>query len=126
MDQALLVGPDLEIGEEAIALLDAAGITPVVALMAVLPEYGDWRLILSSPQLDQSRLLKAQNQVHSVLHGAIAYHRLPVILILPIKDHFIQDLRKRYGKMKDVAGMRLGCQQIGDRFIDSAYVYRVQ
>ncbi len=125
MDQATLVGPDIEIGREALAALDAAGIKPNVAMLAVLPEYGDWRLILSSPSLDQAHLLKAHEQVASVLRGQFVY-RLPVIMILPSKDPFIRELRRAFGKASDVSGMRLGGQMIGNRFLDSAYVYRVQ
>jgi hypothetical protein len=125
MDQATLVGPDIDVGRDAVAALDAAGIKPAVALLAVLPEYGDWRLILSAPSLDQSHLLKAHEQVASVLRGDIVY-RLPIIMILPTKDPFIRELRKIFGKAKSVAGMRLGGQTLGNRFIDNAYVYRIQ
>lgn len=125
MDQATLVGPDIDIGREAVAALDAAGIKPAVALLAVLPEYGDWRLILSAPSLDQSHLLKAHEKVASVLRGDFVF-RLPIVMILPTKDPFIRELRKIFGKAKSVTGMRLGGQTIGNRFIDNAYVYRIQ
>ena len=125
MDQATLVGPDVSVGLEALAILDAAKIKPVVALLAVLPEYGDWRLVLSSPSLDQNHQLKAYDKVAEALHGRFPY-RLPVIMILPTKDPFIRELRKIFGKTKDVKGMRLGGQTIGNRFIDNAYVYRIQ
>ena len=124
MDQATLVSPDIEIGQDAVAALDAAGIKTVVALLAVLPEYGDWRLLLAAPSLDQENLLKAQQQVHAVLRGDFVY-RLPIIMILPTKDPFIRELRKRFEKVKSVSGMRLGGQRIGNRFVDSAYVYRI-
>jgi len=32
----------------------------------------------------------------------------------------------RFGKAQDVTGMRHGGQKIGNRYIDNAYVYRVQ
>ncbi len=47
-------------------------------------------------------------------------------MILPTKDPFVREIRGIFGKAKDVEGMRLGGQTIGNRFIDSAYVYRVQ
>jgi hypothetical protein len=125
MDQATLVGPDIEIGRDALAALDAAGIKSTVALLAVFPEYGDWRLVLSSPALDQKHLLKAHEQVAAVLRGDFVY-RLPTIMILPTKDSFIRELRKIFGKTKSVTGMRLGGQTFGSRFIDNAYVYRIQ
>jgi hypothetical protein len=124
MDQATLVGPDVSVGLEALAVLDAAKIKPTVALLAVLPEYGDWRLILSSPSLDQNHQLKAYDKVAEALHGQFVY-KLPAIMILPLKDSFIRELRRIFGKTKAVTGMRLGGQKIGDRFIDNAYVYRI-
>jgi hypothetical protein len=125
MDQALLVGPDIEIGHDAVAALDAAGLKPVVAMMAVFPEYGDWRLVLSSPDLDQARSLKAHEQVAGVLRGDFI-PRLPTVMLFPTKDPFIRDLRKRYGKVKNITGLRLGGQTFGNRFLDAAYVYRIQ
>jgi hypothetical protein len=125
MDQATLVGPDIDTGRNALEILDAAKIKPVVALLAVLPEYGDWRLVLSAPSLDQKHLLRAHEKVAEALHGQFPY-RLPVVMILPTKDPFIREMRRLFGKAKDVTGMRLGGQKIGNRFIDAAYVYRVQ
>jgi hypothetical protein len=125
MDQATLVSPDIEIGFDALESLDAAGVQRIVALLAVLPEYGDWRLILSSPSLDQDHLLKAHQQVAKILRGRFV-ERLPMVMILPTKDPFIRELRKRFGKAEDVTGMRLGGQTIGNRFIDDAYVYQIR
>lgn len=125
MDQATLVGPDLQAGREALAALDAAGIKQIVALFAVLPEYGDWRLIISSPSLDQNHLLKAHDKVAEILKGQFPYTK-PILMILPTRDPFIRELRKIFGKGQDVTGMRLGGQMIGNRFVDNAYVYRIQ
>jgi hypothetical protein len=125
MDQATLVGPDIYAGSRALAALDDAEIRPNVALLMVTPEYGDWRLVLSSPSLDQTHQLKAYEKVSEILHGRFA-SALPPILVLPTKDPFIRELRRIFGKAKDVMGMRLGGQTIGKRFIDSAYVYRIQ
>jgi hypothetical protein len=125
MDQATLVSPDVTAGSQALAELDAAGVKSVAALLMVSPEYSDWRLVISSPSLDQSHQLKAYEKVAEILGGRFVY-RLPPILILPTKDPFIRELRRIFGKTKDVAGMRLGGQTIGNRFIDNAYVYRVQ
>ena len=124
MDQAILVSPDIEIGSRIVAALDEAGIKPVVAMMAALPDYEDWRLLLSSPAVDQTRLLKAHETVAKILHGKFS-KSLPLIIIYPTKDPFIRELRRMFGKSKSVTGMRIGGQKIGNRFVDSAYVYRI-
>ena len=125
MDQATLVGPDLSVGREIVSILDAAQLKQITALFVLFPEYSDWRLVLSSPSLDQNHSLKAGLKVHEILHGKFAYP-LPPLMVLPRKDPFIAGLRKLFGKAKDVTGMRLGGHTIGNRFIDDAYVYRVQ
>jgi len=125
MDQATLVGPDLSTGREIVSILDAAQIKRITALFVQFPEYSDWRLVLASPSLDNENSLKAGITVHEILHGKFD-HPLPPIMILPVKDSFIGELRKRFGKAKGVDGMRLGSQPIGKRFVDAAYVYRVQ
>jgi hypothetical protein len=125
MDQATLVGPDIYGGSQALAALDAAKVSPNVALLMVTPDYGDWRLVLSSSALDQVHQLKAYEKVSEILHGEFV-SALPPILLLPTKDPFIRELRRIFGKAKDVMGMRLGGQTIGNRFIDNAYVYRIK
>jgi len=125
MDQATLVSPEIDAGSKVISALDDADFKNLSALMAIFPEYGDWKLVLSSPSLDQNDRLKAYEQVFKVLHGKFQY-TLPEIMILPTKDPFIKELRKVFGKARDVTGMRLGGQKIGNRFLDNAYVYRIQ
>jgi hypothetical protein len=125
MDQATLVSPNVNAGREALAALDVAHLKPVVALLMVSSDYEDWRLTLASPALDQTHPLKAYEQVTEALQGRFVYS-LPPLLILPIKDPFIRELRRMFGKNKEIDGMRLGGQTIGNRFIANAYVYRVQ
>lgn len=127
MDQATLVGPDLSAGQEALAVLEAAGIKQIVALFAVLPEYEDWRLILSSPSLDQTHLLKAHDKVAEILQGQFVY-TLPIIMILPTKDPFIRDLRKSLGNVGAGSFIQrgrpiwFGGQTLGKRYVTDAFI----
>lgn len=125
MDQATLVSPDIDTGSKVISVLEDADFKNLSALLAVFPEYGDWKLVLSSPSLDQNDRLKAYEQVFNALQGRFQY-TLPEIMILPTKDPFIKELKRVFGKARDVTGMRLGGQKIGNRFLDNAYVYRIQ
>jgi len=125
MEQATLVNLDVNAGLKVLDTLDAAKLKVAVACWMLLPDYNDWRLVLSSPAFDQTHPLKAYEQVAEALHGHFTYTR-PPILILPTKDPLIRELRRIFGKNKDVAGMRLGGQMIGNRFISDAYVYRIQ
>jgi hypothetical protein len=125
MDQATLVNLDVDAGTKVLKALGDAKHKVAVALWMESSDYSDWRLVLSSPTFDQTHPLKAYQQVAEALHGRFAHMR-PPILILPTKDPFIRELRKLFGKTKDVQGMRLGGQMIGNRFIDDAYLYQVQ
>jgi hypothetical protein len=97
-----------------------------VALWACLSEYGDWRLIVASRQLDLLDLRAAYGVLNDLMNDAgITPARAPAVMILPMNDPFIRDLRRYFGKTKNVEGMRLGGQIFGDRFIEDAYVYRI-
>ncbi len=96
------------------------------ALWAFLPEYEDWRLIVSARQLD----LPDSRDAYGLLHRSLAPagfvpRNTPPIMIFPTKDPFVRELRRIFGKTKSVEGMRLGGQLIGDRFVEDAYVYQI-
>jgi hypothetical protein len=127
MDQTTLVGPDLNTGLEIVSVLEEAHIKQITALFALFPEYSDWRLVLSSPSLDQNHSLKAGKKVHEILQGKFDYG-LPLLMILPTKDSFIRDLRKSLGNVKTGSFIRrgrpiwFGGQTIGKRYVTDAFV----
>lgn len=126
MDKTAMVSIDIDTGAELVDKLERAKVKLGVALWACLSEYGDWRLIVSSRQLDSLDLRDAYGLLHDSLAAAgITLERSPVIMILPMNDPFIRDLRRHFGKAKSVEGMRLGSQMFGDRFVEDAYVYRI-
>lgn len=126
MDQATLVAPDIESALSALHALDGAGLQSIVALLVVLPEYEDWRLILSSPSLDQAHPLVAHDTVSEVLRGDFVY-TLPPIMILPVADPFFAELRKAIGERINVSSrLRVSLQglTIGNRYITAGYLLR--
>jgi hypothetical protein len=125
MDQATLVNLDVNAGLKVLEALDDAQIKVAVALWMITSDYDDWRLVLCLPSLNQNHLLQVYQKVADVARGRFV-QMLPPILILPTKDPFIRELRRIFGKAKDVTGLRLGGQTIGDRYISDAYVYRIQ
>jgi hypothetical protein len=126
MAKGLLVSLDVETGARIIEALDASGLKVNVALWATLPEYGDTRLILASRHFDEENPIKSYGKVLDALREKGVPHRqVPEMLVLRMKDPFIRDLRKLFGKTASVDGMRLGGQSFGDRFIEDGYVYRI-
>jgi hypothetical protein len=126
MGQALLVNVDLDAGAEVIRILDEAGVKVSVAAWVVLEEYGDWRLLLSSRQLGATGMLEAFGRVNDALRAAgFPVENKPSLLILPMTDPTVRSLRRIFGRAKGVAGMRIGGQQLGNRWVEDGYVYRV-
>jgi hypothetical protein len=125
MAAAALVGLELESGSRVISILEDAGIVLKVALWMTTPEFEEGRVVIASPSLDQSQPLRAYEMVAKILHGKFN-QAAPPILILRMRDPFVQKLRQLFGKTASVDGMRLGGQTIGNRFVLDAYVYRIQ
>lgn len=126
MDKTAMVSIDIDTGAELVERLEQSKVKVAVALWAYLPEYGDWRMILSSRQFDSLDLRDALGLLHDSLDAAgITPERAPLVMILPMSDPFIRDLRRHFARAKSVEGMRLGGQMFGDRFIEDGYVYRI-
>jgi hypothetical protein len=124
MGQATVVGFDLEAGNRILKLLDESDIKVPIALWIWSDYYEEWRLVLASPDFDQTNRLKAYEQFHRALQNKYPIMP-PPLLILPMKDPFIKDLRRTYGKTEGIEGLHLGSQIIGKMSISDAYIYRI-
>ena len=126
MDKAALVNIELERGAEILRALDNAGPKVKVILWLLLPEYGEWRLVLASPEFDAAGPTEAYGLVHKALDAAgFPVEQTPPLLILPMSDTSIRALRRVFGRAKNVLGRRIGGQMIGDRFVEDGYLYRI-
>lgn len=126
MDNAALVSLDLETGAEVLRALDKAELKIKVAAWMKLPDYEDWRLILASRSFDLPDLRDAYGLIHRALDAAeFPIERTPTLLVMRTTDPLIRDLRKRLRNSSLGAGMRLGGQTIGDRFVEYGYAYRI-
>jgi len=121
-----LVSLDIENGAQVLSALDKAGINVKVAAWLLLSEYEDWRLVLASPTFDSAGVLEGVRLVHQALDDAgFPIERQPSLLILRMNDPSIREIRHIFGKTRSVAGMRLGGQMVGDRFIEDGYAHRI-
>src|SRR5271165_1682376 len=126
MDKAAMVSLDISRGAELLDALEQAKLKIGVALWVFLSEYEDWRLVVSARQFDSLDLREAYRLIHDSLAAkGFTPEKTPPIMILPMADRFIRELRRLFGKTRSVEGMRLGGQMIGDRFVQDAYVYRI-
>ncbi len=126
MAQALLVNLDIDAGAEVVDILDRAGVKPSVALWMFAPEYEDWRIFLAGRPFDEPGTSQGYQLLSDALRAAGMDHAetLPII-ILPMSDPFVRNVRRLYAKSKNFQGRRLGSQTIGGRFVEDAYVYRI-
>lgn len=127
MAHATLVGLDVDAGRIFLKALDEAGLKIDVALWAVLVDYDDPRLVLAGKQLDQVDPMKAIQAVNSAYRtSGKALLFKPTYVIYRMKEPFIQDLRRTFGKTASVDGVRLSGQFFGGRYLEDAYVYRIK
>ena len=126
MVKTALVGPEIERGSKLVDALDNAKTKVNVALWVVLSEYEDWRIVIASRQLDKLDRRQARGLLDEAeaVAGFTPYNA-PTIMILPMSDPFIKDLRRRHARATNYEGMRLGGQTIGNHFVDDGYVYRI-
>ncbi len=121
-----MVSLDINRGSDILESLERAKLKISVALWMFSTEYEDWRLVVSARQFDLLDPRDAYRLLNDSLAAAgFTPERTPPILILPMGDPFIKELRRLFGKAKSVEGMRLGGQMIGDRYVEDAYVYRI-
>jgi len=122
-----MVSLDIERGAALLDALDRAKLKVGVALWAHLAEYDDWRLVVSARRFDSLDLRDAYGLLIDSLDTAgFTPRTTPPVMILPMADPFVRELRRLFAKTKSVEGMRLGGQMIGDRFVQDGYVYRIE
>jgi hypothetical protein len=121
MDQAILVSFDIEKGQRVVDALDRAGYPPEVAMLAVLPQYENARLVLSARNINGLEELIGRLRGEGVLGG-----ERPAIFWRSTDDPFIKELREKYAGHEDILGHHLGSQYFGKQYVDEAYVYRIR
>lgn len=121
MDQATLVNFDIEKGQRVIDALDQEGYAPEVVLWASLPQYENWRFVLSSSRISGYDELIAHLRNAGVMPGS-----RPSILLRNADDPFIKELREKYAGQEEILGHRLGSQYLGKQYLDEAYIYRIR
>ena len=121
MDQAALVSFDIEKTKRVIDALDGAGHPPEVALWALLPQYDEWRFVLSSSHIHGYEEMVTQLRSAGVMPGS-----RPTNSLREISDAFIAELREKYAGLNPEIGYRISSLYFGKQYVDEAYVYRIR
>lgn len=128
MVRTILVGPDLALGDEILAALDAAKFPVTVALWLLQRERSeDWKLVVATPLYDKLGAIDAYLRLRAALSvdAPVTLGDFPIRLESN-KHPVISGLRKLFGRTASVKGMRLGLHSIGGVWIDDAYIYRIK
>lgn len=121
MDQTALVAFEMERGKRVLDALDRAGVSPEVALWALLPQYEDWRFILSS-----SHIHGYEEMVEKLRAAGVMPDSRPSILLREIDDPFIRELRETYAERGLEPGHPLPGLYFNKQFVEEAYSYRIR
>ncbi len=98
-----MVSVDINRGSELVDALDPVKLKVGAALWVFLGEYEDWRLVISARRLDSMGLREAYRFLHDSLATAgFTARNTPLLMILPMSDPFIRELRRLFGKTKSV------------------------
>ena len=99
-----------------------------VAAWALLEEYSDWRLA-PCPRVNSTgpARWKAHGLVNDALRRQKTFQSRKAnhFDFAHVGPHCSRSTVDLLGKSKTVEGMRIGGQQIGNRWVEDAYVYRV-
>ena len=125
MNQATLVGPDIEGGREFLELLEQSKVAVTVALWQSSELPGNWSLVLATPLVDQIGLKETYRRILNALSKARP--RPPVDLlnvsILAPEGRFMKDLRRELRHKRNLA---IHGRAVGDHVIDNGYIYFVK
>lgn len=124
MGTTALVGPEIEMGSVVLQALEDAGVDVSVAMWAVLEEYGDWRMIVASPDFREDDVRGSYRRVVEAIQGK--FFSAPTITILKMSSPFIQELRHAFSWAPETYGIRLGGQVFGGKLVQDAFVYRIR
>lgn len=126
MDKATLVDADLQAGQQLVKRLGALDITVDVADWLQDDETGDWRLVLSSPDLKRPGAKRVYDAVVSILgHPYDSTLELDNVRVLGPGDGVVRDLKARVRTNTDLQDIKLDGLYLGDRTFRAARIYRV-
>ncbi|HEY6307226.1 MAG TPA: hypothetical protein VI488_12295 [Candidatus Angelobacter sp.] len=96
MGTTALVNEYVKLGQDVIGLTSAAGIPIDDAFWVFQPQTEEWRLVLSSPWVDQKGVRDAYLAISNVLNKSPIVEKLPIRLISvrSPKDPYLDDIRR--------------------------------
>ena len=123
MDKAALVDHDLRIGNHVISLLAGNGVAVQEAFWVYVSQVEEWRLVVSSPFVDQKGTRQTYIAVSNILNKSPLISEIPVrrISVLSPRDPVLHRLKDTLGIPAGPAFSPSG--RIGQYVLDEAFMY---
>jgi hypothetical protein len=127
MDQAFLVDMQRNAAARAAAEIQRSSPDVDVIVAAKFAEYSSPRLVLASSAFAGHSLIFDYMKFGELLQKiGEEEDEPPSLLLMSTDDPFVTELRRSVGPVNKAKGLHLSGQSLGGRFVEDAYVYRVQ
>ena len=116
-------------GEEIIRQLDRVPVVVNAAFWFFIPEINKWRLMIASPDVRTEgprRLYRTIQAVLNKLPPEQAAPSLSDITVLEASDPIVTLLSHALRTGPGISGVRFSRNTINGRFVEDAYIYRLQ
>jgi hypothetical protein len=122
-----LVDRQIDEGAEFLAAADSAGLNIPVAFWEYRSEWGEWRLVLASPDVDEIGLLAVYRKLLNLPLNHQSRHKVSDrISVVSLRDPRAQALRQSRWMEVDGEGVWLGRTAVGRVFFEDACLYHAR
>jgi hypothetical protein len=126
VDNATLVGPDVEAGKQLIRALDASGLDVRAAFWLYLEEAEQWRLYVASPFVTEQGPREVYSRVLQVLkESKISSIDLSEISVVDPKYKLVSVLSSAYNTGPGISEIKFVGNAVDGVYIRAAVIYRV-
>ena len=126
MDNATLVGPDVEAGKQLIRALDASGLDVRAAFWLFLEEAEEWRLYVASPLVTELGPREVYSRILQVLKDSkISSIDLSEISVVDPKYRLVSVLSSAYSTGPGITEIKFVGNAVDGVYIRAAVIYRV-
>jgi len=125
MASQALVEPQVDDGASLLAALDAANLPIHAAFWLYSSDWGEWRLMIASPLVDQGGPRKTYKRVQDALRKLPGVHiRLDQITVVGLKHPMVSALRSAISTGPAITTIRLTNNLFNGVLIEDAILYR--
>ena len=126
MENAILVGPDIEAGKQLVRALDASGLDVRAAFWLYLEEAEEWRLYIAMPHVKEQDPREAYSRVLKVLNeNKISSIRLSQVSVIDPTDGLVTVLSLAFNTGPGITDMNVVGNAVNGVYVRAAHIYRM-